>query len=333
MPHWLHRGALAWGLLPVSGLAWLVLWARRWLGALNPAKPLPVPVVVVGNLLVGSTGKTPVVVALVRALQQAGLQVGVVSRGYGRRTREVRTVQASSTSADVGDEPLLLHRLTGAPVVVGARRREAALALLMAHRGTQVIVSDDGLQHMALPKDFSIAVFDERGVGNGWLLPAGPLRQPLRGPLAPRLDAVLYNAPAPTTAWPGLVLLAQVGQPIPLSQWRGDSTAIEPIVSPPTGRVLAAAGIGQPERFFQALQAQGLAFERLALPDHASLDPLPWQAEAWDAIVVTEKDAVKLDPRHPGNARVWVVPHAVRLPDGLLAQVLGTVKRHGHPPT
>ncbi len=330
MTHWLHRNWLARLLLPVSALVWLVLWGRRFVRRLRPAKALPIPVVVVGNLLVGSTGKTPVVVALVRALAAAGLCVGVVSRGYGRSTRMVMPVEAHSHPSEVGDEPLLIQRLTKAPVFVSARRHEAALALLAAHPEVEVIVSDDGLQHDALPRAFNLAVFDQRGIGNGWLLPAGPLRQPLTGALAPHLDAVLYNADAPSTPLAGHLLLSQQGKPVPLQDW-ACGNGLAPAM--PGGRLLAAAGIGQPERFFQGLTQQGLSFTRMALPDHAPLTPPPWQAHDWDAVLVTEKDAIKLDPKAPGNSPVWVVPHGVSLPAPVLQQVLDTVRLHGRTPS
>jgi tetraacyldisaccharide 4'-kinase len=326
MRHWLDRNWLAWLLLPLSALAWLVLWCRQAAKRLTPPNTLPVPVVVVGNLLAGSTGKTPVVVALVRALGAGGLAVGVVSRGYGRSTGAVMPVAPHSSAASVGDEPLLIQRLTGVPVFVGARRHDAALALLAAHPAVQVIVSDDGLQHDALPRAFNIAVFDERGAGNGWLLPAGPLRQPLTGALAPHLDAVLYNASIASTTLAGHVLVPEQGKPVPLQQWAHGDTDGGDL---PQGRLLAAAGIGQPERFFRGLTQQGLSHTPMPLPDHAPLTPPPWTAVDWDAVLVTEKDAVKLDPGAPGNARVWVVPHRVGLPASVVRQVLDTVRAHG----
>jgi tetraacyldisaccharide 4'-kinase len=141
---------------------------------------VPAAVVVVGNVLAGGVGKTPVVMALVRHFQSKGMAVGVVSRGYGRNTQGCREVTATSTPADMGDEPVLIKRRTGAAVFVASSRVDAARALLAQYPKTQVIVGDDGLQHYALQRDVEICVFDDRGVGNGFMLPAGPLREPAK---------------------------------------------------------------------------------------------------------------------------------------------------------
>lgn len=321
MRHWLRRSWLACSLLPLAGAGWLWLCWRALRRRMVPAQPLPVPVVVVGNLLVGSTGKTPVVAALATALKARGLSPGIVSRGYGRDTANVLAVADDDDASLVGDEPLLLRRMTGVPVYVGAKRHAAALSLCRAHPDVNVLISDDGLQHDALPKDFNIVVFDERGLGNGWLLPAGPLRQPISGPLAPRMDAVLYNAPAPSTPLAGEMLTGEVGEPWPLA-----GSASKPLGP----RRLAAAGLGVPERFFASIRATLGPFNELALPDHARMSPLPWQATDWDTVFVTEKDAVKLRPG-PDTANVWVVPYRVYLPHGLVDRVLATVRRHGYP--
>jgi tetraacyldisaccharide 4'-kinase len=176
---WLRRGALPWLLLPASLLFGLVVAIRRAayrLGWMRSTR-VPVPVVVVGNVVAGGSGKTPIVIALVRHLRARGIAAGVVSRGYGRRTADCREVRATDAPEDTGDEPLLIARETGAPVFVAPRRADAARALLAAHPSTRVIVSDDGLQHYGLERDVEVCVFDERGIGNGWLLPAGPLRE------------------------------------------------------------------------------------------------------------------------------------------------------------
>ncbi len=177
---WRGRGPLACLLWPASLLYRAVSGVHRALfraGVLRVQR-LSVPVVVVGNVIAGGAGKTPVVIALVEHLRQRGIAAGVVSRGYGRRTTGVREVRPEDTAADAGDEPLLVRRRTGAPVFVGERRADAGRALLAAHPEVRVIVSDDGLQHHALARDIELCVFDERGAGNGWLLPAGPLREP-----------------------------------------------------------------------------------------------------------------------------------------------------------
>ncbi len=175
---WLRRGVLAWLLRPISLVFGALAAARRGLyraGALRSTR-LPVPVIVVGNVLAGGAGKTPVVIAVLEHLRAQGLRAGLVSRGYGRAADDCREVPADGDPHAVGDEPLLVKQRTGVPVFVAPRRAEAALALLRTHPATQVIVTDDGLQHYALARDIEVCVFDERGAGNGWLLPAGPLR-------------------------------------------------------------------------------------------------------------------------------------------------------------
>ncbi len=189
---WLGRGPLAWALSPVSLLYGLALRLRAGLyrAGVLAVERAPVPVVVVGNVVAGGAGKTPVVMALAERLTAQGLKVGVVSRGHGRRGGECRPVTAASDPAEVGDEPLLVASRCRVPVFVAARRPQAVQALLQAHPGTQVILSDDGLQHRAMARDVEICVFDRRGAGNGWLLPAGPLREPW-----PRaVDLVLRDA-------------------------------------------------------------------------------------------------------------------------------------------
>lgn len=192
---WQSRGPLAWLLWPISLLYQALLHARNalyhcgWL----PSRSCAVPLLVVGNVLAGGVGKTPVVMALLGHLQQRGLRIGVISRGHGRRSSGCVEVNQGSLPADVGDEPLLIKRRTGAPVVVAKRRAEAADLLLARHPDTELIISDDGLQHRALLFDYAVCVFDNRGIGNGMLLPAGPLREPWPRPV----DLVLHTGDSP----------------------------------------------------------------------------------------------------------------------------------------
>ena len=177
---WRRRGALAWTLWPLSRLYALLVALRRTLyrtGLLRSHHPGR-PVIVVGNVIAGGAGKTPVVIATVQHLQASGWRPGVISRGYGRSTRDCREVLPSSLPSEVGDEPLLIAQACGAPVMVAAQRSQAAQAMLAAHADVDVIVCDDGLQHWALARDIEICVFNDQGVGNGFLLPAGPLREP-----------------------------------------------------------------------------------------------------------------------------------------------------------
>lgn len=292
---WLRRGALARLLWPLSLVFGALAGLRR--GAyrmrLLKSERMAVPVVVVGNVVAGGSGKTPVVMALIEHLRARGLAPGVVSRGYGRSLSDCREVHADSRASEVGDEPLLVAQRCGIPVFVAASRVQAARALLAAHPATQVIVSDDGLQHYRLQRDVEICVFDERGAGNGWLLPAGPLREPW-----PRsVDLVLRTGvPAGIAGFEARRRLAPMAR-------RGDGTRIE--LASLKGRPLKAlAGIAKPEAFFAMLRAEGLQLaQTVALPDHHDFN----EAVSEDGcdLICTEKDAVKLWRLRP---QAWAVP-------------------------
>ena len=264
---------------------------------------LPVPVIVVGNVVVGGAGKTPVVMALVQHLQARGMRPGVVSRGYGRSSQGTRHVQADSAASEVGDEPALIARRCAVPVVVAARRSDAANALLAHHPDTNVIVCDDGLQHLALARDLEICVFSEHGVGNGRLLPAGPLREPW-----PRaVDFVVYAGnPPPPASVPCFAVHRQLagdaltsgGQRVPLSSLTGEG-------------LIAIAGTARPEDFFAMLRARGVTVEQtIALPDHFDFDSWRPNINKHQRLICTEKDAVKLWMRFPA---ALAVPLQVRL--------------------
>lgn len=300
---WLRRGALAWLLLPLSLLYGVLAGLHRsaWRGGLLKRARVGVPVIVVGNVVAGGAGKTPVVMALVNHLGSRGIAAGVVSRGYGRASTDCREVKPASVAAEVGDEPLLLARQCAVPVFVAPRRADAARALLAAYPATQVIVCDDGLQHHALQRDIEICVFDERGIGNGWLLPAGPLREP----------------------WPRAVdLVLRVGASVGIDGFevrrrlapfarRADGARRE--LTALKGRpFVAVAGIATPAAFFAMLRREGLQLAReLALPDHHDFasDPAPDAGE----LVCTEKDAVKLWRLRPD---AWAVPLEVEIEPG-----------------
>jgi tetraacyldisaccharide 4'-kinase len=266
-----------------------------------------VPVLVIGNLIVGGAGKTPTVMAVVPALRRHGFTPGVVSRGYGRTGEALVDVEPTTPAAECGDEPLLMRIRLGVPVVVARDRVAGARALLQYHPGVDVIVSDDGLQHLRLARDAQVFVFDERGVGNGWLLPAGPLREPVPQALPPR-SLVLYNAERASTPWPGHFARRTLVGAVPLADWwAGRAATGAAWASLAQRRVVAAAGMAQPERFFAMLRDAGLAIDPLPLPDHHAFTTLPWRADTRD-VVVTEKDAVKLDPARVGTTQVWVAP-------------------------
>ncbi len=332
---WRTGGALQWCLRPAAWLFEALVGTRRMLYRLGwlATQRLPVPVVVVGNRVVGGAGKTPLTIALVEALREAGWHPGVVSRGYGRRhSAAILAVAPQSRAEDVGDEPLLMWRRTGAPLWVGRDRVAAGQALLKAHPEVNVLLCDDGLQHLRLRRDVEIVVFDERGAGNGWLLPAGPLREPIRVRSGvPQL--VFYNAARRSTDLQGPCGERQLDRLLSLEAWwqgrRTDApSAPDPLIELAQRPVLACAGIGQPERFFEALRQRGLThLQTLALPDHHDFQtaPWPWPKGTTD-VIVTEKDAVKIDPARltqdcPG-LRLWVAPLTLKLPPAFIKSVI-----------
>lgn len=298
---WTRRGPMAWLLWPVSLLYGLITSLRRGLYALGVFKTNRVraKVIVVGNVVTGGAGKTPVVMALVMHLQARGWRVGVVSRGYGRSSTDCREVLDNSTADEVGDEPALVKSTCHAPVFVAAKRFEAAGALLEEYPETQIIVCDDGLQHHALHRDLEICVFDDRGIGNGFLLPAGPLREPWPRPT----DLVLHTgvqASSVQDAFTARRALASYAlrvdsRSMPLSELRGKP-------------LLAVAAIAQPEAFFNMLRDQGLSLAKtVALPDHYNFQHWVRPAVKSHTLVCTEKDAVKLWRSNPDALAVPLV--------------------------
>ena len=301
---WLRRGPLACALWPLSLVFGALARMRRWAyrtGLLRQGA-VSVPVIVVGNVVVGGAGKTPVVMALVEHLRTRGLVAGVVSRGHGRTTADCREVARDSHARDVGDEPLLIARGAQVPVFVAASRLEAAQALLAAYPATQVIVSDDGLQHYALRRDLEICVFDERGIGNGWLLPAGPLREPW-----PRPADLVVRSGAPVG-----IAGFEVRRFLADHALRSDGTRID--MAALRHRPLAAiAAVAKPEGFFAMLRERGLQLvQTVALPDHHAFDAMPGQLDGRE-LVCTLKDAVKLWRLRPD---AWAVPLQVELEPG-----------------
>ncbi|MES2260786.1 MAG: tetraacyldisaccharide 4'-kinase [Pseudomonadota bacterium] len=333
--NWLRRGPLACALWPASLLFGALSGLRAGLfraGILKSTR-LPVPVVVVGNIFIGGTGKTPLTIWLVQALQQAGFTPGVISRGFGSKDSAPRLVTPTSTARQVGDEPLLIAMRTGCPVMVGRERAAAGQALLDAHPAIDILVTDDGLQHYALQRDVEIVLFDARGVGNGWLLPAGPLRErPSR-----RRDFTVVNAPHLTPALAaqlapaGAARAAQVPVPVQMTLAgdyaerladRGERVALAELAKRPLN-IVAAAGIGNPGRFFAMLRGAGLQVTELPLPDHHDFLDRPFDAVRADLILVTEKDAVKcaqIDELRD-DPRLWVVPVTARI-DAALAELI-----------
>ena len=312
---WYGSSPLALLLVPLS---WPVRWvvARRRANA--PAKrsnAAGARVVVVGGLTAGGTGKTPVLIALGQWLIARGCRVGVVSRGYGGElSPEPRWVEAHDSARVVGDEPLLIKQRLGVPVVVCPDRQRAVTDLIEGV-DIDVVLSDDGLQHYAMLRDVEIAVLDaERGMGNGRLLPAGPLREPVA-----RLRSVDWvlernssDADRRFAYQPVRARHIATGRMLPwqecVEEWVGQVVA-------------AATGLGQPGQFFTMLRGSGLRIHECAVPDHGALSQRDLDALEQDVVLVTAKDAVKLaDPVDP---RVWVVEIDVDLPPSLLNHLTG----------
>ena len=325
---WLCRGALAWALLPVSWWFGLLGALRRRLyavGWLHSAR-LPVPVIVVGNVFVGGTGKTPLTIWLVQALRAAGYTPGVISRGYGASAATPRLIGPNSLPQDGGDEPLLIAMRAACPVMVGRNRAAAGQALLAACPEVDIILADDGLQHYALQRDIEIVLYDSRGNGNGWLLPAGPLREPADR----RRDFTVVNASQAVAGLPDDAIRMQLeGAVAERLADRRQSVSLTALGQPqgadtPVPRLVAAAGIGNPARFFATLRAAGLYFDEMPLPDHYDFMANPFAAVNADIILITEKDAVKcrqLDALK-NDPRIWVVPVTARIEGALLDQLL-----------
>ena len=286
----------------------LVYRVGRWLrglpwrfGLRKPAR-LEVPVLIVGNLTVGGTGKTPLVIALIEELRARGHRVGVISRGYGRATRGVRLVDSTSTASEVGDEPLLIARKTRAPVVVG-EDRVAAAKRLIGLVPLDLVISDDGLEHWALARRAEIVVIDgARGFGNGRLLPAGPLRAPLSR--LKSVDAIVRNGGSAASGEfsmqlePTHLTALASGREEGMRNWRGRQAHV-------------VAGTGNPERVFASVRALGIEVVEHAQPDHVDfrVTKVPEFSDGL-AVITTEKDAIKLEPR-PGW---YVLKVAAKLP-------------------
>ena len=335
---WLEKGPLAWALWPISWVYGALVLTNKLLYRLGVLKKhhLNVPVLIVGNVFVGGVGKTPLLIALAQHFKARGIPVGVLSRGYGRKDVAARVVKVDSLASEVGDEPLLIAQSCHVPVVVGRDRYAAGQALLASHPDIGLILCDDGLQHFGLAHDLALCVFDARHLGNGWLLPAGPLREPWPLMWASSLDVLTLQTVSagaiaiqstPKSFTPNFqvprVLANFVrcsdGTTFPLERLRGQS-------------VQALAGIAQPQNFFDMLMAQGIRLSCThALNDHADMDRLTIDP-AMGPLLCTEKDAVKLWQYLPS---AWAVPLHTEVPDALMEEILRRLgpklsSGHGH---
>ena len=312
MKFWYRRGAIAWLLWPLSLVFGIGVALRRslyFVRILKSAHP-GVPVVVVGNITVGGSGKTPLAIWVAEFLKSKGWSPAILSRGYGAKVEAPRAATVASDAAEVGDEPIVLARRSGCPVWVGADRIAVAAALRAAHPDVNVLVLDDGLQHYRIRRDVEIAVVDARGLGNGFLLPAGPLREPrlrLR-----TVDAVVARGSAVT----GYAMKLEGEEMHRMT----DARERRPLKAFAGQKVHAAAGIGDPNRFFLHLGAAGLKVIPHPFPDHHPFSARDLEFGDGLPVILTEKDAVKL--RSAARPEWWVLPVSAKLDPGFGAWLL-----------
>jgi tetraacyldisaccharide 4'-kinase len=351
---WYDKRWYAWLLLPISWIYQLLALAHRWWQK-KRAVTLPVPVVIVGNITVGGTGKTPVIIALAKALTQKNVRVGIISRGYGSRAPHYPyPVRVDDVPSNTGDEPLLIARSTQCPVIIGSNRIAAAQQLLAEH-DVDIILSDDGLQHHRLSRQIEIVVVDgQRGLGNHFCLPAGPLREPAKRLAS--VDWILINRPENqtgastlSTSKPSAPQSGSLSNIQPIKQpqlpvdvtlhpnaWRHvNSQKSHPLTPLPwvnedsVQSIHAIAGIGNPQRFFNTVEYLGIASEHHAFDDHHQFVVDDFSGWANYIVLMTEKDAVKcqvLMGQSTMPTECWSLVVDMNLPDALIDHVCGQIK-------
>ena len=320
--HWYRYTPLHLLLIPASLIFLLLAALRRALyrAGLLHSEQLPVPVVVVGNISVGGAGKTPLTLALAQRLTEQGMHPLIVSRGYGGDAVQPRAVTPDSDPAQVGDEPLLMARRGLCPVWIGKDRAAAARAGLQAHPQCDIVLCDDGLQHYRLQRDVEIAVIDSmRGYGNGWQLPAGPLREPVSR--LRKVDAVVING--------GDVAPGQFAMQLEGALFHN---LLDPSLAVGASHFIATknhavAGIGNPQRYFSHLEALGIRHTPHPFPDHHPYCADDLAFADCDAILLTEKDAVKCAAF--ADARYWMLRVEARIDPALIAHILRKIAPHG----
>ncbi len=341
---WERRGPTSLILWPFSWLYGLILRARKLVldTGLIKQKPAPVPVIIVGNIRVGGTGKTPIVIALAERLQQLGWNPGIISRGYGSSSQLTPLqVRSDSDPALVGDEPVLIAKRTHNqfPIWVFPKRQQSIRALLKQSPNVNVIISDDGLQHTGLARwpareggrDIEFVVRDGRGEGNQFLLPAGPLREPATR----ERDATLFTAKDSThkigqqeeyfQGRRAFSLFSHLGAAYQLINPNNHQTLSQVADTYLPNKITAVAALGNPQRFFDDLLQQGIAGKYIPLPDHATYTPEFFEKLNAQCILITEKDAVKCAAIH--DERIWVVPLSLSLPDSLAEWLQSILQR------
>jgi len=319
--YWYSQNPVAWFFWPLSQLFCLISFLRRWLYRRGVLKSFAfdVPIVVVGNISVGGSGKTPLLIALVDDLKLQGKKPGVVSRGYGGTVEGVKQLDESDAVKDVGDEPSMIFQRCACPVVVG-KDRAAAVAYLLANNDCDIILSDDGLQHYKLQRQFEIAVVDaQRKHGNGFCLPAGPLREKVSR--LKSVDMVVYNAEPQDEVAAQNSCFYQLKFERVVNILTGEKKALNELKGL---AVLAIAGIGFPQRFFNVLTDEGLTIQQQAYSDH--YDFVDSDVEAWlgRTVLMTEKDAVKCRQLLQNKAKnshqyndMWYLPVTAMMNDNL----------------
>jgi tetraacyldisaccharide 4'-kinase len=341
---WERRGPTSLMLWPLSWLHSVILRIRKLIHDLDigRAEPAPVPIIIVGNIRVGGTGKTPIVIALAQQLSQLGWKPGIISRGYGSSVQTTPLhVKSNSDPAGVGDEPVLIANRTGDqfPIWVFPKRQQSIKAMLKHSPDVNVIISDDGLQHRGLirwparegGRDIELVVRDDRGEGNRFLLPAGPLREPATR----ERDATLFTGVSKNQK-SGVLdeyflgrrcfnLASRLGMPYQLINI-SNTQSLEQIAEQFSPKNISAlAGLGNPQRFFDDLAKHGVTGKCIPLPDHTTFSPDFFTAIKSKCILITEKDAVKCAGIQ--DERIWVVPMLLHLPDNLMDWLQSILQR------
>ena len=324
---WRQPGWLNYAFLPLTFIYQLLHGMRYGCYKMGLCKRirLRVPVIVIGGISVGGAGKTPLVIALARHYREAGMRPGIVCRGYGGSSRTWPMAVDHATNADlVGDEAQLMFELSGVPVVAGPDRVRDGL-MLIDKFGCNLVISDDGFQHYRLERDADVVVIDgEAGLGNGWCLPAGPLREPPSA-LA-RADVVVINSLGPATTMPELEghrprpfsISVELG--VPYNLYSGDKRTLEEFSGRPA---YAVAGLGNPARFFAQLEGAGIVIKRRVFTDHHAFIERDFTGMDDAPILMTEKDGIKCrDMKAAQN--MWAVPASVE-PDPGLLRTLNTI--------
>ena len=320
--HWYRITPLHLILFPISLIFRVLVALRRELyrNGILTSHQLLLPVIVVGNISVGGTGKTPLTLALAQQLVKRGWHPLIISRGYKSASQQSQQVDSSATVQQVGDEPLLMAQRNVCPVWVGADRIATAQTALQSYPQCDVVLCDDGLQHYRLQRNVEIAVVDGvRGFGNGWLLPAGPLREPVSR--LQTVDAVVVNGGETSTDQYAMRLSGKVFHNL-----------LDPGKTVTAGHFQtlnnhAVAGIGHPQRYFQHLQTLGIPFTPHAFPDHHPYRITDLSFTDCDAILLTEKDAVKCTAF--ADERFWVLRVEAQIDSTLLDHILRKIESHG----